>query len=176
MEVRPLLVVAILGACGGSRPPPAAPPAPAPDRVAQFLAGEQAYRDRACACPDVACIATAQRDWEAEVLRDPPPPDVTPTPAQEARALALLGEVDACKAKFAPPEAEFAEAVTALGGFADRMCACADAACRTTVSNDLGAWERANRARFDRVAPTPAQEHVVAEAMGRMMTCASGAR
>ena len=180
VRVVALALITALG-CGGNRAAPAAPaavppPDAAPDRIEQFLVGEQAYRDRACACADVACAAAAAKAWQHEVLRDPPPKDLQPTEAQNQRAAALLGEVDACQARFAPTSADFGEVITAIGGFADRMCACADEACRGKVQGELQAWEQANTARFNNVVPTAEQEHVVTEAMGRLMTCTSGAR
>ncbi|MCE9571838.1 MAG: hypothetical protein K8W52_01650 [Deltaproteobacteria bacterium] len=174
-----LALITALG-CGGNQAAPAAPaavppPDAAPDRIEQFLASEQVFRDRVCACADIACAAAASKDWQHEVLRNPPPKDLQPTEAQNQRAMALLGEADACQAKFAPTGADFGEVITAIGVFADRMCACADEACRGKVQGELQAWEQANTARFNSVVPTAAQEHVVTEAMGRIMTCASGA-
>lgn len=177
MTRRALALILMLG-CGSSQPAPATPaatvpPDAAPDRLEQFLASEQAYRDRACACPDVACMAAAAKDWDHLVLRDPPPADLQPTDAQNERAMALIREVDACKARFAPSGADLSEAVTALGGFADRLCACADAACRDKVQAELQAWEKVNTPRYENLVPTPTQEHVITEAMGRIMTCMS---
>jgi hypothetical protein len=98
----------------------------------------------------------------------PPPVWVAPTSA--------LVPVDA-----APAQADagdlFDQFLTAMNGFADRMCSCPDASCATNLASEMKQWtvEFAKTATHDEAQLTPRQKQQAHDVAMRLRDCTRAA-
>jgi len=114
------LVVVLLVACGGSKPPapapvsnatppPAvdAPAAPAADRAGGLIAKMSTYRDRMCACKDKPCAEQVNEEftrWLQDMAKNAESEKATATNEEDAKRLADgATQYQECYMKLATP-------------------------------------------------------------------------
>jgi len=142
--------VALLAACGGGSPrAPEEPPIPqAPagtDRAAierETVIVEQLWQ-RACECPDVACLAAVDRELssyyrEAATFNDPITDLETWPPDLDARARRALYHLHECMdARGAWESWRGAIVARRVSLLRDAACSCPDLACARRISEQL---------------------------------------
>lgn len=77
-----------------------AAPADGPPTAASAVKTLEAFRDRACACTDLACVGLAKKELADWLLKNGPElGKLTFTPAQDAAGQKASAAMDACVAK-----------------------------------------------------------------------------
>ena len=147
----------VLGACSKQAAPKDPNQDPASRAVVEKL---EAYRDEVCACQDAACVGQVTEAREED--------------QQRARDVANAAFTE-CATKVATPDnPAAAQALTALAGLRDEMCACQDKACADRVTEKFMAMgEQHKDTKASDAQMKTAGE--IAEAYGKCMGALYGA-
>ncbi len=160
----------VLGACSKQAAPKDPNQDPASRAVVEKL---EAYRDEVCACQDAACVGQVTEAREAWLTSSQPGVTLSED-QQRARDVANAAFTE-CATKVATPDnPAAAQALTALAGLRDEMCACQDKACADRVTEKFMAMgEQHKDTKASDAQMKTAGE--IAEAYGKCMGALYGA-
>jgi len=122
------------------------------------------YRNKLCACTDVACadkVTAEKKAWETAMRAKLGP--TKPDDKQQARGQLFEDGMKECRKRIdagagVDGNARFDTAIAELRGLKTKMCACADRACGAKVDAEYRAWKTALKTELAGKKPTKEQD------------------
>ena len=127
------------------------------------------FKDKTCACKDVACLEGVEKEMEAWFEKAAKDFKGEPSKAQDEAWDKIEAEAEACsdKIKDAERAKEATAALATLKQLVDRTCACTDKACTDKVQEEM----TAAMTKVMTAEPTPEQQKEVDGAIEKISTC-----